>query len=156
MTTLTATDEATHQRVDAVHRLCATLPAVDMPVTHRFTPGMYSREIFMPKGSLVVSKIHKTEHPFVVISGRAAVWDADNGVQQLQGGHVGITKPGTRRVLFIHEDCRWITFHATDKLDVDEIESEIIEARDVPEVCGSAVGTEIDAELVKLLTGGQS
>lgn len=156
MTTLTATDEATHQRVDAVHRFCATCPAADMPVTHRFTPGMYAREIFMPKGSLVVSKIHKTEHPFVVISGRAAVWDAANGVQQLQGGHVGITKPGTRRVLFIHEDCRWITFHATDKLDVHEIEADIIEARDVPEVCGGAVGTEIDAELVKLLTGGQS
>jgi len=107
----------------------------------------------MPKGSLVVSKIHKTEHPFVVISGHAAVWDAEQGVQQLRGGHVGITKPGTRRVLFIHEDCRWITFHPTQKLDVDEIEAEIIEPRAVD---GSAVGTEIDADLVKLLTGGQS
>jgi hypothetical protein len=138
-----------HQRVDAIHQFCATLPPADLPVTHRFTPGMYAREIFMPKGSLVVSKIHKTEHPFVVITGHAAVWDAENGVQQLRGGQVGITKPGTRRVLFIHEDCRWITFHATDKLDVDEIEAEIIEPYSVSELAGNRV----EADVLKLLTG---
>ena len=141
-------------RVDAVHRFCAAYPPANLPVTHRFTPGLYAREIFMPKGSLVVSKIHRTEHPFVVISGHAAVWDESNGVQQLRGGHVGITKPGTRRVLFIHEDCRWITFHATDKMDVEEIEAEIIEPHTV--VCGGTGAEEVDAALVKLLTGGQS
>lgn len=142
----------THQRVDAVHRFCATLPPAEMPVTNRWTPGLYAREIFMPKGSLVVSKIHKTEHPFVVISGHAAVWDAANGVQQLRGGHVGITQPGTRRVLFIHEDCRWITFHPTAKLDVAEIEAEIIEPYSVSELAGNRV----EADVLKLLTGGTS
>jgi hypothetical protein len=140
------------ERVDAVHRFCATQPPAQCPVTHRFTPGLYAREIFMPAGSLIVSKIHKTEHPFVVISGHAAVWDAANGLQQLRGGHVGITKPGTRRVLFIHEDCRWITFHATDKLDVAEIEADIIE----PYTCAAEGQPVVDGELMKLLTGGLS
>jgi hypothetical protein len=29
---------------------------------HYFAPGIYMREMTMPKGSIVVGKIHKTEH----------------------------------------------------------------------------------------------
>ena len=41
--------------------------------THMFTDGMYIREIFMPAGSLITSKIHKTEHPYIVSYGKVAV-----------------------------------------------------------------------------------
>lgn len=138
--TLTTTD-----KVDAIHRFCTTLPPADCPVTHRFTPGLYVREIFMPKGSLVISKIHRTEHPFVVLSGEAAVWDERNGVQSLRAGHVGITQPGTRRILYIKEDCRWVTFHPTSSTDVAAIEQDIIEPHTVPQD-GAA-----DVTLVNLL-----
>jgi hypothetical protein len=137
-----------HERVDAVHRLLATLPPADMPVTHRFAPGCYSREMLLPKGVMAISKIHKTEHFFVVLAGELSVWDAETGLRRVTAGFIGVTKPGTRRIGYAHENCRWVTFHPTDKLDVDDIEAEIIEAR--------AVGSgEIDAELVKLLTGEQ-
>jgi hypothetical protein len=33
------------------------------PVKHHFEGGLYTREIFMPKGSVVVSLIHKQNHP---------------------------------------------------------------------------------------------
>lgn len=108
-------------------------PAVFCPLIHRFTPGMYSREIFMPAGSLIMSKIHRTEHQFVVLSGRCRVYNAENDeVLELTAGHVGITKPGTRRVLMILEDSRWVTFHPTNKTDLSEIESELIEPHDIP------------------------
>lgn len=114
-------------RVNAIHHLCTQLPPADCRLTHRFTPGMYAREFFMPAGTLVVSARHKTEHPFVVLSGRAAVWTEEGGVTILTAGHVGITKPGTLRVLYIHEDCRWITFHATTETDPAVIEREVVE-----------------------------
>jgi hypothetical protein len=108
-------------------------PAVQCPVQHRFTPGMYSREIFMPAGSLITSKIHRTEHQFVVLSGRCRVYNAENEeVAEFTAGHVGITKPGTRRVLVILEDTRWVTFHPTNKTDLAEIESDLIEPHDIP------------------------
>ena len=37
----------------------------------------------------------------------------------LTAWHHGITYPGTRRVLFIHEDCRWTTFHPTNRIGYD-------------------------------------
>ena len=34
-----------------------------MPVSHHLKDGLYTREIFMPKDTVVVSFIHKQNHP---------------------------------------------------------------------------------------------
>jgi len=111
---------------------------VELPVVHRFTPGLYVREIFMPAGTLLTSKIHKTEHPFVVTAGRVRVLIPGEGVEEFTSGHVGITKPGTRRLLFIVEDTTWLTFHPlaereSGPADLPAIEERIIERRELPD-----------------------
>lgn len=103
--------------LDAALLDCPEIVPVHMPVTHRFTPGLYSREIFMPgpreglSGTILTSKEHATEHHFIVLSGAAEVAIPGEPPVVLTAGHVGITRPGTRRALRILEDCRWITFH---------------------------------------------
>lgn len=97
-------------------------PPVECPLIHRFTKGMYIREIFMPKDSLITSKIHNTNHPFVVSQGAVAVAiDGDNW-QEIQAPYTGITQAGTRRVLIILEDTTWITFHPLPYITGDENE----------------------------------
>lgn len=154
-----AIPEQEHQRLDRLETaLLNQFQPVECPVTHRFTPGCYSREIFMPAGTLLTSKIHRTRHQYVVISGRASVYIPDVGVRHLEAGHVGITEPGTRRVLYIHEDCRWITFHPLDATEDDmlahgdsegeilaQIEGRIIERRYLPS------GEETHAMYLELL-----
>lgn len=101
-----------HQRLDALESaILDRLAPVHMPVTHRWTPGLYVREIFMPAGTVLTSRVHQTEHPFVVLSGVALVRIPDQEPLRLEAGHLGITRAGTRRALFIEEDCRWATFH---------------------------------------------
>lgn len=76
----------------------------------------------MPKDSLITSKIHNTNHPFVVSQGSVAVAiDGDNW-QEIQAPYTGITQAGTRRVLIILEDTTWITFHPLPYLTGDENE----------------------------------
>lgn len=104
----------------------------ECPVEHRFTPGLYSRTIYMGAGRLVASKIHRTEHQFVVSQGRLKVWTEQAGWVEMQAPIVGITKPGTRRALLILEDTVWTTFHPTPLTNVAEIEAEIIEPHDLP------------------------
>lgn len=131
----TALDSPEHQQLDELERrmLASGAPVIDLPLIHRFTPGLYMREIFMPAGTLLTSKIHMTEHPFVILTGRVSVRIIETGVtEHFTAPHVGVTRPGTRRLLYIHEDCRWITFHpiGEDEFEnVPAIESRIIQRR---------------------------
>jgi hypothetical protein len=102
-------------------------PQVHCPLVHRFTPGLYIREIFMPAGSVVTSARHMTCHPFVVSKGDVSVYEEDREVGRYKAPYTGITQPGTRRLLYMHEDTIWTTFHVTDKTDPDEIAKDIAE-----------------------------
>jgi quercetin dioxygenase-like cupin family protein len=101
-----------HATLDALEAAIVDgLPVVHMPVVHRFVPQLYLREIFMPAGTVLTSRVHLTEHPFVVLSGVALVRIPGQEPIRLAAGHVGITRAGTRRALYIEEDCRWLTCH---------------------------------------------
>lgn len=95
---------------------------VECPLNHVFLAGVYVRQIFMPatttnsKGeevqTVIVSKRHKTEHPFVVTEGKVAVYNkADEFRGIIEAPYVDITPAGTFRALHILEDCRWLTIH---------------------------------------------
>jgi len=128
--------------------------------THRFTDGMYIREIFMPAGSLITNKVHKTEHPYIVSYGKVAVSIDGDEWDEITAPYTGITKPGTRRILYILEDCIWTTFHRVDDMKseyndlnddekeniVKEIEEKILE----PHV-NYLTGTDIKTEYLKAL-----
>ena len=88
---------------------------------HVFTPGLYTREIFMPAGALVVSRIHLHEHPFIISQGKVSVYDGET-IEVHEAPYIGVTAPGTKRILYTHEDTVWATFHVTDKKTLDELD----------------------------------
>lgn len=118
----------TNRKIDSFEAyLALNFERIECPVTDRFTDGMYIRQIFMPKGANVVSKIHKTKHPFVILKGDVTVFSENEGVVRYKAPMFGITKPGTRRALVVNEDTIWITFHPAQENNVDDIENRIIE-----------------------------
>lgn len=121
------------ERVDELEIFMAeNYQIIDCPLVHRFTPGMYIREIFMPAGSLITSKIHKTEHPFTISKGKVAVSIDGKDWEEFEAPYTGITKPGTRRILYILEDCIWTTYHvnADNCEDLEKLEDKLIEKRE--------------------------
>ena len=128
-------EESTLQKVtqlDALEAEMFKLPQVHCPLVHRFTPGLYIREIFMPAGSLITSARHLTCHPFVVSKGDVSVYVEGVEVGRYKAPYTGITQPGTRRLLYTHEDTIWTTFHVTEKTDPDEIAMEIADVEPNP------------------------
>lgn len=121
-----------HINIDAIEKIIAdNNNPIELPLVHRFTDGIYVREIFMPKGTLLTSKIHKTRHQFMVLKGEVSVLDEQGNEVRITAPHIGITEIGTRRVLFIHEDCIWATVHANPNNENEvEIEARIIEPHD--------------------------
>ena len=138
---------------------------IDAPLAHKFTDGMYIREIFMPAGSLWTSKIHKTEHPYVVSHGKVAVSIDAQEWYEITAPYTGITKPGTRRVLYILEDCIWTTFHRIDgmkseynDLPLEEVEKivEQIEDKILEPHINQITGTDINKEYKKILNNNKN
>ena len=95
------------------------------PLKHTFADGLYIREMTAPKGMLNVSKLHKTTHPFFIVKGDVSIL-TENGVMRIKAPFRGITKAGTKRIVYFHEDTVWITVHATNETDLEKIEDEII------------------------------
>ena len=96
------------------------------PVKHTFADGCYIREIFNPAGLLIVTAIHKKKHPFFLMKGEMSIL-TEEGIQHIKAPHHGVTLPGTKRIIYAHTDCVFITVHATNKIDIEEIEKEVIE-----------------------------
>lgn len=95
------------------------------PLRHSFTDDCYIREILMPAGMFISSKIHKTQHPYFVMVGDVSVLTED-GVVRIKAPYAGITEIGTKRILYTHEDTIWITVHVTKEKDLKKIEEEVI------------------------------
>jgi len=98
---------------------------VECPLNHRFAPGVYMREIFMPKGTFIIGHEHKTEHLNVVLCGRASVL-IDGVAQEIVAPCTFKSGIGVRKLLFIHEDMIWATIHPTHETNVEQLEAALI------------------------------
>jgi len=117
---------AGNHRMDMADAVLHAMTPIDCPLEHRFTPGMYSRQMSVTKGTLLSSKIHKSTHQFILSTGHVSVWTEGEGVVHMVAPFHGTTTPGTRRMIFAHEDSVWTTFHPTNETDLDKIESDLI------------------------------
>jgi len=97
---------------------------VNPPTTHHFIPGFYCRQITMPAGFCCTTKTHGKRHPFVITKGRVIV-RSESGVEVLEAPYTGITEAGTRRILLCETETIWTTFHATERLDVEALVTQI-------------------------------
>ena len=106
------------------------------PVKHTFAGGCYVREIYNPAHELIITKIHKKEHPFFLMKGEMSIL-TEEGIQNIKAPYQGVTKPGTKRAIYTHEECIFITVHATDNTTVEDIEDEVVctKYEDLPPGC---------------------
>ena len=95
------------------------------PLKHKFVGGLYRREMFMPKGNFIMSGIHKKDHVFFLIKGDLSVLSED-GIQRIKAPFDTVTKSGTKRLVYVHEDSVAVTIHATEKNNVEDVTNEVI------------------------------
>jgi hypothetical protein len=99
----------------------------DSLLVNRFCGGIYCREIHLPKGMLIVAKIHNTEHFSTISQGDVSVL-TEFGFERIRAPSTFISPRWIKRVVYVHEDTIWTTWHKTDKTDPKEIEKDVIVA----------------------------
>ena len=45
---------------------------------------------------------------------------------RIKGPHTWMSKAGTKRLIYVHEDTIWSTIHKTDQTKVEDIENELV------------------------------
>lgn len=109
------------KKIDALEQEMEQHPDAffELPTEHVFTDGIYQRKVLMSAGRFITTRIHLTDHPFAILAGRLLVWTDEAGVVEMVAPYTGITKAGTRRLLYILEDCQWMTTHANPDNETD-------------------------------------
>lgn len=86
---------------------------VDMPVKHHFSHGVYARELFIPKGTVLTGRIHKRSQINILAKGEISVL-TEHGIERLKAPATIVSPPGTKRAGYAHEDTIWITVCGVD------------------------------------------
>ena len=119
----------TRKSIDELQAAAAKLPQVELETDHFFADGMYCRSLFRAADTLIVGKVHKAEHFYIIASGTVTI--AGDGYREtVTGPKVFVSKPGTKRAVYAHTDATTMTVHRTDETDLDKIEAELIEEDD--------------------------
>ena len=94
---------------------------VDLKYNHIFSDGIYARELFIPKGTIVVGKIHKFYNLNFMVKGKMEVSVGDE-MRIIEAPFHVVSPPNTKRIARALEDTIWITVLRTDETDIDKIE----------------------------------
>lgn len=114
-------------KIDTLEREMYKQEQVHMEPTHTFADGLYAREITIPKGVLLTGKIHNAEHINIISKGEISVLTED-GPKRIKAPCTIVSRPGTKRVGYAHEDTVWTTIHAIGTLpqDVEALEAILV------------------------------
>lgn len=96
-------------------------PRVEIPTEHAMAFGFYIRKVVMPAGSVITTKTHGVKSPYCVSRGKCLIKSMDGDETQITGPHIGITEPGTRRIIYVIEETEWTTFQPVDSGQLSEI-----------------------------------
>jgi hypothetical protein len=98
------------------------------PIVDEYGCGTYAREISMPKGTLVIGKIHRHAHINVISKGQVSVV-TEHGKKYYTAPCTFISEVGLKRAVYVEEDTIWTTIHLTRHIGeehLDKIEEEVI------------------------------
>ena len=107
------------------------LPETECPTVHQFADHAYAREVHIPKGILVIGKLHKQRHFNFISKGEVTFITEFDGLQRVKAPCMMVSEAGTKRVLYTHEETVWTVFHPLswtpkDESELDKIEEEVI------------------------------
>jgi quercetin dioxygenase-like cupin family protein len=127
------TTEAGLKNLISEGKIADALP--DCTLTHYFTPKddkygchAYAREMFIPKDTVIIGKIHRHQHLNFITQGEVIVY-TEFGEKHLKAPCTFVSEVGLKRVVHALEDTLWTTVHVTEfesEADLDKIENEVI------------------------------
>ncbi len=106
-----------------IERRMLDMPQVKMRLVHHFAPGLYARELHIPKGVRLTGKLHKFAHLNFMLKGDLSVL-LEDGIHRVIAPFTVVSPPGTKRIAYAHQATIWTTVLPTEETDPDIIEEQ--------------------------------
>lgn len=110
------------QRLESAMR---QMDQLDMPVNHYHAEGVYVRELPIPKGTILVGKLHRQSHVTLLTKGDVSIL-TENGMERLSAPCTFVSPIGTKRAIYAHEDSILVTAHGSYETDPEMLEMQLI------------------------------
>lgn len=103
-------------------------PQVDCPVFHKFSPGLYIRELHMPKDSIVLGHYQRFEQLCFLTKGTLIFHNEDGSNTEMSAPQV-FTAPAGRKLAFVVEDAIFTNVHVNpdNETDIDKLEERYLD-----------------------------
>jgi len=93
----------------------------DCPVIHRFSPGLYIREVRVPSDTLAIGHYQKCEHLNLFLQGKVLMYNEDGTKTELTAPMIFTAPPG-RKMGYVIDEMVWLNIYPTQETDVETLE----------------------------------
>lgn len=114
------------ERMKKLETAMLKFPQLELEEKHYFAHGTYTRELFIPAGTVLTGKIHRHSCINILSKGKMKVV-TDEGEYEIEAPHTFVSGPGVKKAGVALEDSIWINVHPWDgEEDLKAIEHELI------------------------------
>lgn len=149
MPTEISTTQTMREKVERLEDMLAQLPPIEIPVRHYFAPGTYAREITIPKDTVLIGAVHKTDNLVVLSAGKLRLV-TENGPVVISAPHTMLCKAGAKNAAIALEDSVWTNFFATEETDPEKL-VELLSNSTAEELIGGAKNKQFIANQLAAL-----
>jgi len=104
--------------------------AKELPLEHFICNKTYTRQITLPKDMLLTGKVHNFDHVSILSKGDVSVMTPD-GISRIKAPATWISKAGTKRLIYVHEETIWSTIHHSEHTTVEDLQNELVHESDL-------------------------
>ena len=104
--------------------------AKELPLEHFICNKTYTRQITLPKDIILTGKVHNFDHTSIISKGDVTIM-TDEGVTRIKAPATWISKAGTKRLIYVHEETIWATIHQSEHTIVEDLEKELVHESDL-------------------------
>jgi len=114
----------------ALEEKMATLPNVkyaeDFPLRHSFVEGVYMRELYVPRGIVFITELHRDSYVSYLTQGMITML-VEEGLRGFRAPAPMLSPAWTKRFVYVHEDAIWLTVHPNhvNTMDIDVLDKQI-------------------------------
>jgi len=117
---------ANRAKIFALEDALGGMEQAELETKHYFAHGTYTREVFLPKGTVLTGKIHRNSCINIIPMGKILVV-TDEGEYTIEAPHTFVSGANVKKAGAVLEDTIWLKVHPWDgESGLEQIERELI------------------------------